>query len=81
MVAYEAVIAVVASPARVFEVLRDVEHWSDWTPTMLSIRRLDFVPFGVGSRALVHQPRLMPATWEGTGAVALAVFDSVNVSS
>jgi hypothetical protein len=46
--------------------MRDVERWSEWTPTVTSITRLDEGPMTVGSRARVCQPKLRPAVWEVT---------------
>ncbi|HEY3504459.1 MAG TPA: SRPBCC family protein [Actinocatenispora sp.] len=62
----ESQIGIAAPAQRIWQVWTDVEHWSDWTPSVTWIRRLDTGDFGVGSRATVKQPSMQSLVWEVT---------------
>ena len=53
-------------PDRVWATMRDVERWSEWTPTIISIQPLDPGPLAVGTRVIIRQPKLLPARWRVT---------------
>ena len=66
MTHFQSTIDILAPADRVWTALRDIEHWSEWTPTIISIRPLDPGPIAVGTRAIVRQPKLLPARWQVT---------------
>jgi uncharacterized protein YndB with AHSA1/START domain len=59
-------IVIEATPARVFEVMTDVERWPEWSPSMRRVERLDGGAFGVGSAARISQPGAPAAVWRVT---------------
>jgi uncharacterized membrane protein len=66
MTDFQIEVEIQAPPEVVWAVMRDVEHWPEWTPTVTSIRLLDPGPLRVGSRAIIRQPKLPPAKWRVT---------------
>ena len=57
----------IAAPAeRVWRVMSETDRWHEWTPSVIRIRRLGRGPLGVGSRALIRQPKFPPALWKIT---------------
>ena len=58
-----------ARPEAVWQVLADVEHWRDWTPTVVEIEPLNNNGLTVGARYRVVQPKLRPAIYEVTECI------------
>jgi carbon monoxide dehydrogenase subunit G len=67
-----------ASPEVVWSVLADVEHWRDWTPTVIEIKALNGTGLKVGAKYRVVQPKLRPATYEVTECVPSRRFTWVQ---
>lgn len=63
---HEITVTIDAPAELVWQTVRDVEKWPEWTPTMTSVRRLDDGEFRVGSSAEVRQPKQPPRTWTVT---------------
>ena len=61
---YEKSLTVAAEPARVWEVLSDIERWPERITTYQEVRRLDDGDLRVGSRARVKQKGLAAGEWE-----------------
>jgi hypothetical protein len=73
-------IEIAAPPALVWPVMADVEHWSEWTPSISRIKLLTPGPLSVGSRARVHQPCLPPAWWHVTELEPGTQFTWVSIA-
>ena len=67
-------IDVEAPVQQVWEVLREVERWPEWAPTVTSVRRLDDGPLAAGSRVRVEQPRIPPTEYVVTELEASGSF-------
>lgn len=61
-------------PNIIWDILADVEHWHEWTPTVIEIKPIGNGRFGVGARYRVVQPKLRPAIYEVTECVPCRRF-------
>jgi hypothetical protein len=55
---FSVTVDIAAPPPVVWAVIRDVERWHEWTPSITGIQRHERGPLAVGSRATVRQPKL-----------------------
>ncbi len=63
-------IHIAAPPSLVWDVTADVDRWPEWTPTMMSVHRVDSGPFRHGSQAEIVQPGMPKTTWTVVDFVA-----------
>jgi uncharacterized membrane protein len=56
-------ITIDAPPARVWEILIDIERWPEWSESVDSASRGEPGPLQVGSTATVKQPKLAKSHW------------------
>lgn len=66
MPTYSYSLTVAATPARLWQVVTDVEAWPELTASMTSVRGLDGPAPAVGARFAVRQPRLRTSVWTVT---------------
>lgn len=66
MLTYESSVVIAAETSAVWDVLSDVASWPQWLPTVTKVSPLDSTSLAPGSRFVVHQPKLRPATWKVT---------------
>jgi uncharacterized membrane protein len=72
---YSVSVQIAAPPDQVWAVMRDIDRWHEWTPSITSIRRLNDGPFAIGTRVRIQQPRLPPAEWTVTALDEGREFD------
>lgn len=71
---------IAAPTGRIWQVMRAVERWHEWTASVTSIERLDEGALRVGSRAIVRQPKLPPGRWTVTAIDEGRSFTWVNTA-
>ena len=64
MTHFKVTVDIPAPADRVWAVIRDVERWPEWTPTVTRVEWLDAGgPLALGSRLRIVQPKVPPAEW------------------
>jgi carbon monoxide dehydrogenase subunit G len=71
---YQKSLTVPTEPARVWEVLSDIERWPERITTYEEVRRLDDGELRIGSRAHVKQKGLAAGEWEVSELVEGSTF-------
>ena len=69
-----------ASPDHVWEIMRDMPRWSEWTASITSVRPIGAGPLAEGSRVHIRQPGLPAANWRITGWQEGRGFQSVSTA-
>lgn len=60
---WEHSIAINATPDRIWQVMSDIERWPEWTPSVLSVKKLTDGPLARGTTARVHARGTPESTW------------------
>ena len=63
---HEISISVNATPERAWAVMKDVERWPEWTPSMSKVELLQPGEVQVGSKVKITQPKFPAAVWTVT---------------
>ena len=66
MTKFSTSITINSSQQSVWNVLSNVAHWHEWTPTVNKIEVLNTSELKLGNRYKVFQPKLQPAVWTVT---------------
>jgi hypothetical protein len=71
----------ITAPAdRVWQVMSDTDKWHEWTPSVISVKRIGGAPFAVGTRVVIRQPKFPPAIWKITAIDPGRSFTWVSVA-
>lgn len=70
---YWSTINICESADHIWNIMTDVRHWHEWTPTISAIEPLDDA-FALGSRFRIQQPKLKPSVWTITHMQPSAYF-------
>lgn len=60
---WEHSIDISATPDRVWDVMSEIERWPEWTPSVLSVKKLSDGPLARGTTARVHAKGAPESTW------------------
>lgn len=74
---FRTIIDSVATRARVWAVLRDVERWPEWTASVREVRFRNGTALETGAQVRVVQPRLPAGVWTVTACEAGRGFEWV----
>jgi uncharacterized membrane protein len=77
---FQVITDIAAPPDRVWEVMRDVERWPEWTPSIERITRLEEGALSEGSRVVIKQPKFPPAEWTVTALAPMQGFTWVSAA-
>jgi hypothetical protein len=77
---FRTAIDITAPADRVWQVMSDPDKWHEWTPSVISVKRIGGAPFAVGTRVVIRQPKFPPAIWKITAIDAGRSFTWVSAA-